>query len=103
MTDTTETKPKRPSSIADKIAAKEAAIVEAQKRLEQLKAQREAAEARKKRALNGEARKDLNRKKMLLGSMLLHELDTDAELKQRLDKWLTRPAERALFGLAPST
>ena len=46
MTDTTDAKPKRASSIADKIAAKEAAIAAAKKRLEQLMVQKEASDAR---------------------------------------------------------
>lgn len=101
MTDTTDAKPKRASSIADKIVAKEAAIAAAKKRLDQLMVQKQAAEARKNNALSPSDRKVQNRKKVLLGSMLLHELGTDQKLRARLDKWLTRPDDRALFDLTP--
>ena len=102
MTDTTETKPKRASSIADKIASKEAAIAAAKKRLDQLMMQKQAAEARKNNVMSPSDRKVQNRKKVLLGSMLLHEIGTDHKLRARLDKWLTRPADRALFDLTPA-
>ena len=101
MTDTTDAKPKRASSIADKIAAKEAAIKAAQQRLEQLMVQKQAAEARKNNVMSPSDRKVQNRKKVLLGSMLLHEIGTDHKLRARLDKWLTRPDDRQLFDLTP--
>ena len=52
---------------------------------------------------NARQRKTDTRKKILLGAMLMHWVETgefnEAELLKGLDKFLTRESDRALFGL----
>ncbi len=49
-------------------------------------------------------RKDDTRRKILVGSYILdknHKADTMDKIIQDLDKFLSKPNDRALFGLAP--
>lgn len=96
--DTTPQKPepgpakKTKLEIAREKAARAAAL------LQKLEAQARARQA-------GQERKLDNRRKVLLGAYLLSKIKKDDELKAQtlagLDKFLTRPAERALFDLPP--
>lgn len=68
---------------------------------EQLAAEyeRKAAAARKR------ARDQDTRRKILLGSWVQNRMERNDSVKQdmlrALDRWLTRPADRRLFGLGP--
>jgi len=79
-------------------------IAEAEKKVKQLKAQREAVEARKVHALIKGKRADDTRRKILAGSLVLDMMAKEEATRQRfierLDKYLTRPDDRALFGLS---
>ena len=81
--------------------AKKAA--DAQKRLRQLKAKKEQAEARKiAQTLTGNRAAD-TRRKILAGALVLDMMERDeqtrAKFLDRLDKFLTRDDDRALFSL----
>ena len=83
------------------------ASIEAQQvRLAQLKAQKQKLEARAKTKLQGQARKQDTRRKVLLGAMLLERMARDAQVKQQLmdqlASFLTRRDDRLLFGLPVS-
>lgn len=74
-------------------------------RLQQLEAAQKAAEARARAAANKQARADDTRRKILLGAFVLDHLQIAelAALQLRgaaFGAWLTRPADRALFGLS---
>jgi large subunit ribosomal protein L7/L12 len=68
--------------------------------VQKLQAQAAAQASGQKRALD-------NRRKILLGAYLLDKIEHDPGAKSAvltgLDRFLTRPAERALFDLAPLT
>lgn len=93
------------ASIEDKIAAAEKRAQEAAKRLKQLKAQREMIEARKLQTILKGQRADDTRRKILAGALVLDMMERDeqtrAKFLARLDKYLTRTDDRALFGLPP--
>ena len=81
----------------------EASIEAQQKKLAQLKAQKQRIEAREKTKLQGLARKQDTRRKVLAGAMLLELMDKDTEVQKqilaRLSAFLVRHDDRALFGL----
>lgn len=56
------------------------------------------AEIMEKRATDAQKRKDENRKKILAGAWVLSTMN-EQELKAKLDGFLKRPEERALFNL----
>ena len=75
---------------------------------EQLKQQKEKAQkiaAAIKGKENGKARKLENRKKMLIGAMIFSQMSKNESLKEnilgKLDGFLTKDSERAVFGLTP--
>lgn len=78
-------------------------IAEAQKKLKQLKAQRDIIEAKKVRVLIKGERANDTRRKILAGALLLDMMEKDEAIKQqfmeRLDSYLTRQDDRALFKL----
>lgn len=78
-------------------------IAKQEERLKQLKAQKQAIEAREKKKLAEQQRKDDTRRKILLGSFLLKQFESDANEKQRvmtqLDSYLTENRDRQLFDL----
>ena len=78
-------------------------IAKHQEKLKQLKAQKQAIEAREKKKLAEQQRKDDTRRKILLGSFLLKRFESDANEKQRvmtqLDSYLTENRDRQLFDL----
>lgn len=90
------------ATIQDKIAQLEA---EHKKRIDQLKAKDELIQARKVQALIKGKRADETRRKILAGALVLEMMGENDETKNRfiarLDKFLTRADDRALFGLAP--
>ena len=75
------------------------------KKVKQLKAKKELIEARKVHALIKGKRSDDTRRKILAGAMTLEISGRDEEARLRfmkqMDKFLTRPDDRALFGLSP--
>jgi len=78
-------------------------IAKHQEKLKQLKAQKQAIEAREKKKVAEQQRKDDTRRKILLGSFLLKQFESDANEKQRvmtqLDSYLTENRDRKLFDL----
>lgn len=86
----------------DRIKAQEDRIKKEAEKLEQLKNRREQIEAQRlKQLLKGQRAAD-TRRKILAGAMLLQWMETDDSarvgLMARLDAFLTRPDDRALFG-----
>ena len=81
----------------------EATIEAQQKKLAQLKAQKQKMEALQKAKLTGLARKQDTRRKILAGALLLELMAKDTEFQKKilgtLSTFLTRPDDRALFGL----
>ena len=81
----------------------EASIDAQQKKLAQLKARKQRIEQREKSKLQGLARKQDTRRKVLAGALLLEEMDKDPESQKlwlgKLSGFLVRPDDRALFGL----
>ena len=75
-------------------------------KLKQLKVRQQRLEARKRARENAQARKDDTRRKILVGALILARVEqgrfSGAELTSWLDEALTRPDDRALFGLAIS-
>lgn len=88
------------ATIQEKIAQMEA---EHKKKIDQLKAKDELIQARKVQALIKGKRADETRRKILAGALVLEMMEENDETKNRfiarLDKFLTRPDDRALFGL----
>ncbi len=81
----------------------DASIEVQQKKLAQLKARKQRIEQREKSKLQGVARKQDTRRKVLAGAMLLELMAKDAGFQKqmlgKLSTFLTRPDDRTLFGL----
>ena len=79
--------------------------IEAQlEKLKQLKAQKQAIEAREKTKKKEQERKDDTRRKILLGSLALKKMQDDSEkakILADLNDYLTEDRDRLLFGLQP--
>ena len=77
-------------------------IAKQQEKLNQLKAQKQAALAREKAKQKVQERKNDTRRKILLGSYLLKKMEDEAE-KQKilagLNEYLTEDRDRKLFDL----
>ena len=77
--------------------------IEAQlEKLEQLKAQKQAIEARERTKQKEQERKDDTRRKILLGSYLLKKMEDEAEKQQilsELNEYLKEKRDRDLFNL----
>lgn len=72
----------------------------AKKKLAQLKAKKQRIEAAKREEEKKRSRQEDTRRKILIGSAILAQPNmTDERLKQIVDKFLTRDADRDLFGL----
>ena len=75
-----------------------------EKRLAQLKAQKQKMEALERTRISTLARKQDTRRKVLAGAMLLEMMERSPEVKKemlgRLSKFLMRAEDRTLFGLA---
>ena len=95
------------TSMSQTLSKLEASIEAQQKKLAQLKAQKQRIEAREKTKLQGLARKQDTRRKVLAGAMLLELMDKDTEVQKqmlaRLSAFLVRPDDRALFDLRSGT
>lgn len=104
-------------TMAEKTAKKKPTLEEqigkAEERIKQLKAKKEAIEARRLSALTKGDRNEDTRRKILVGAMMLGKLDQSDQaraeharkrLAEELDAYLTRPDDRALFAdlLQPS-
>ncbi len=80
----------------------EVKILQAETRLKQLKAQRDAIEARKTRS----QRASDTRRKILVGAWVLGQMERDPafaiKITNALGRYLTRKDDRALFGLPPA-
>ncbi len=81
----------------------ELSIEAKEKRLAQLKAQKQKMEALERTRLSTLARKQDTRRKVLAGAMLLEMMERSPGMKkemlERLSSFLTRAEDRALFGL----
>ena len=81
----------------------EATIEVQQKKLAQLRARKQRIEQREKSKLQGLARKQDTRRKVLAGALLLELMAKDTESQKlwlgKLSGFLVRPDDRALFGL----
>lgn len=91
------------AGIADRITAAEQRAQEAQKKLQQLKAERDRIEARKlAKVIKGQSGND-TRRKILVGAAVLARVErgewSEAKLLAMLDTYLTRADDRTLFGL----
>jgi spore germination cell wall hydrolase CwlJ-like protein len=79
-------------------------IATLQERLQQLKAQQQRIAARQKSMESRRQRKEDTRRKILVGAVLLTRIEQGrfpkADLHAWLDEALTRPDDRALFGLS---
>ena len=77
--------------------------IEAQlEKLKQLKAQKQAIEAREKTKQKEQERKDDTRRKILLGSYLIKKMQNEANKEKilaELNEYLTENRDRLLFGL----
>lgn len=84
------------ANIEDRIKAQE-------EKLKQLKALKQKQEAQKRAAEAKRSRTADTRRKVLVGAMMLEHMDkneaTKASVMGKLDAFLTRPDDRALFGL----
>lgn len=73
-------------------------------KLNQLKAQKQAIEAREKKKISEQQRKEETRKKILIGSMMLKKMEDEAEkikILAELNKYLTEDRDRKLFNMLP--
>lgn len=71
-------------------------------KLSQLKAQKQAIEAKEKKRLSEQQRKDDTRRKILLGSYLLKKMENEANKEKilaELNDYLIEERDRVLFGL----
>lgn len=77
-------------------------IAKKEERLKQLKAQKQAVIAREKKRINDQQRKEDTRRKILLGSYLLKQMENEENKTKILadfSKYLTEDRDRRLFGL----
>ena len=78
--------------------------IEAQlEKLKQLKAQKQAIDAREKTKQKEQERKDDTRRKILLGSYLIKKMQNEANKEKilaELNEYLTENRDRQLFGLS---
>ena len=73
-------------------------------KLNQLKAQKQAIEARENKKISEQQRKEETRKKILIGSMMLKKMEDEAEkikILAELNKYLTEDRDRKLFNMLP--
>lgn len=78
-------------------------IEQQSEKLNQLKAQKQAIEAREKQRLSEQQRKDDTRRKILLGAYFLKKMSENKEentkILAELNEYLTEDRDRVLFGL----
>jgi hypothetical protein len=84
------------AALDDRIKAQE-------EKLKQLKALKQKQEAMKRAADAKKVRADETRRKILIGAMLLDQMEKNEAMKKniigQLDSFLTRPDDRALFNI----
>lgn len=81
-------------------------IAKQQEKLNQLKAQKQAIEAREKKKATEQQRKDDTRRKILLGSYLLKKMENEVNKEKilaELNEYLTEDRDKKLFGLLLSS
>jgi hypothetical protein len=87
--------------MATKIAGR---IESLEKRLKQLKARQQRAQARARTVQNRTARREETRRKVLVGAIVLARVEQGLLKESLFRDWLndalTRPEDRGLFGLA---
>lgn len=78
-------------------------IAKQQEKLQQLKSNKQALEAKERKQNLEQQKKDETRKKILLGAFLLKEMSESDVIKQKilgqLNDYLTEERDRKLFGL----
>ncbi|MFW2153757.1 mobilization protein (plasmid) [Acinetobacter pittii] len=77
-------------------------IEQQEQKLKQLKAQKQAAEAREKKKNSEQRRKEDTRRKILLGSYLLKKMENEQDKEQiltQLNEYLKEDRDRQLFNL----
>ena len=77
-------------------------IAKQEERLKQLKAQKQAKDAREKAKQKEQDRKNVTRRKILLGSYLLKKMEDEAEKQKilaEINEYLTEDRDRKLFNL----
>ncbi|MDM1759262.1 mobilization protein [Acinetobacter sp. 256-1] len=77
-------------------------IAKQQEKINQLKAQKQAILAREKARQKAQDRKDDTRRKILLGSFLMKQMEDEAQKQKilaELNEYLTEDRDRKLFGL----
>lgn len=83
----------------------ETSIKKLEEKLRQAKAKKAQIEAKRRAAEAKKQRKDDTRRKILLGAVVMAEIEKDVRLKLEIDKLLaarlTRDDDRELFGLSP--
>ena len=88
--------------ITMKVESLEQRIAKQEERLKQLKAQKQAVEAREKKKISEQQRKDDTRRKILLGSYLLKKMENEQDKEKilaELNEYLTEDRDRKLFNL----
>lgn len=74
-----------------------------EERLKQLKMQERQLQQRLRTVESEKSRRNETRKKIIIGAITLHEMDSDPSLKavflQKLDAMLKKPSDRKLFNL----
>lgn len=85
------------------MAAIEERIKAQEEKLKQLKALKQKQEAQKRAAEAKKSRADDTRRKILIGAMMLEQMEkneaTKASVMSKLEAFLTRPDDRQLFAL----
>lgn len=78
-------------------------ITKQEERLKKLKAQQQAAKARENKKISEKQKKDDTRRKILIGSLILKGMQNDeiynAEIRNKLNTYLTETRDRELFNL----
>ena len=77
-------------------------IVKQEERLRQLKEQKKAVVTREKKKISDQQRKDDTRRKILLGSLMLKNMEDEANKEKilaDLNEYLTEDRDRKLFNL----
>ncbi len=77
-------------------------IAKQQERLQQLKSQKQALEAKQRKKQSTQQRKDDDRRKILLGAYLLKKMENEANKEKilaDLNEYLTEDRDRKLFNL----
>lgn len=94
-------------SNASAVSRRAAQIAQLEERLRQLKAREQAIDARRRTLESRRERKADTRRKILVGAIVLARVErgeiAETDLQRWLDAALTRPDDRALFGLPAST